>query len=492
MVKKFYITTAIDYVNASPHVGHAYEKVLTDVLARWKRIEGYDVFYVTGTDENAQKNYVVAKSKKIPTQKFVDKNSAEFEELCSKLNISNDEFIRTTETRHKEVAKLIFNKVNDNGDLYKKKYSGLYCQGCESFLNDKDLIKKKCPEHNKEPQVVEEENYFFRLSKYEKEILKLVSSKEFITPEGWKNEIINRIKLNGLKDISVSRPGLEWGIETPIDKDHKIYVWIDALSNYLSAVGYPYHKNYKKFWPADVHVVGKGINWFHSVIWPGILLSSKIRLPKKVLVHGYLTLNGKKISKSLRNTINPIKIIDKYGLDQFRYCLIKDIPFNQDGDFSEKAMLEKNNNELANDLGNLVSRTLSLCEKFFKGKISRQKDDGLIKKLKLGLIQTKIDNFELHNALGLIWKFVRSSNKYVNDKEPWKNEKNREVVLYNLLESLRIIAILTEPFIPDSSDKINQQLGVKLGKLKDSKFGLIKNYSIKKGDILFKKLEIGN
>ncbi len=492
MAKKFYITTAIDYVNASPHIGHAYEKILTDVLARWKRLENYDVFYLTGTDENAQKNHVVAKSKKIPTQKFVDKNSNEFEELCSKLNISHDEFIRTTESRHKKVAKLIFKKVNDNGDLYKKKYSGLYCEGCEAFVTEKDLIDGKCPEHKEEPKLIEEENYFFKLSKYEKEILKLVSSKEFIIPEGWRKEIVNRIKSEGLKDISVSRPGLVWGIETPIDKDHKIYVWIDALSSYLSALGYPGKKNYKKFWPADVHVVGKGINWFHSVIWPGILLSAKIPLPKHILVHGYLTFNGQKISKSLGNAINPIEVIEKYGLDPVRYSLIKDVPFNQDGDFSEKSLIDENNNELANDLGNLVSRSLTLCEKFFKGKLSKQKNDELIKILNLNKIQKQIDKFELHNALEEIWKFIRLTNKYVNDREPWKDEKNRELILYNLLESLRVIAILIQPFIPETSDKINKQLGVKSGTLKDIKFGLVKNYNIKKGEILFKKLENGS
>ena len=488
MEKLFYITTAIDYVNSPPHIGHAYEKILTDVLARWKRLEGYEVFYLTGTDENAQKNHTVAKDKKIPTQKFVDSNSIKFEELCSRLNISNNEFIRTTEKRHRETAKIIFNKLNDNGDIYKKKYSGLYCEGCEAFITEKELVNKKCIEHKKEPKRIEEENYFFKLSKYEKDILKLVSSNDFIIPKGWKNEIINRIKSDKLKDISVSRQGLEWGIETPIDKSHKIYVWIDALSNYLSGIGYPNSKNYKKFWPANIHVVGKGINWFHSVIWPGILLSAKIPLPKHILVHGYLTINGQKISKSLGNSIDPIEIVDKYGIDQLRYSLIKEIPFNQDGDFSENSLIERNNNELANDLGNLVSRTLTLCEKLFNGKISIQKDEGLIKKIGLNKIQEDINKFELHNALEKIWKFIRSTNKYVNDKEPWKNKKNCEEVLYNLLESLRVISILIEPFIPNTSKKINKQIGINLGKLGDIKFGLIKEYNTKKGEILFKKL----
>ena len=312
MINKFYITTAIDYVNAPPHIGHAYEKIITDVIARWKAIEGNDVYFLTGTDENAQKNAQAAKEKGIKTKEFVDKNTKEFEKLCRDLNLSNNDYIKTTEDRHKKLAQTIFKKIYDKGDIYKKTYSGLYCLGCESFLTEKDLVNGKCPEHNKEPKLIEEENYFFKLSKYEKEILKLVSSKDFIVPKGWRNEIVNRIKQDGLKDISVSRPNLSWGIDTPIDNKHKIYVWIDALSNYISALDYP-TKKFKKYWPADAHVIGKGINWFHSVIWPGLLLSAEIELPKHVLVHGYLTFNKQKISKSLGNAINPTEIINKYG-----------------------------------------------------------------------------------------------------------------------------------------------------------------------------------
>jgi methionyl-tRNA synthetase len=488
-MKKFYITTAIDYVNASPHIGHAYEKILADVVARWKRIDNVDTFFLTGTDENAQKNAQAAKEKGINTKEFVEKNSKEFEKLCQDLNLSNDDFIKTTEERHIKVAQAIFKKIFDKGDIYKKKYSGLYCQGCETFLTERDLVDGKCPEHNKKPQIVEEENYFFKLSKYEEEILELVSSKNFIVPEGWRKEIVNRIKSDGLKDISVSRPEMSWGIDTPIDKEHKIYVWIDALSNYISVLGYPSGKKFKKYWPADVHVVGKGINWFHSVIWPALLISADIEVPKTIWVHGYLTFNGEKISKSLGNVINPIEIIDKYGVDPVRYALIKDNPFNQDGDFSENSLKERNNNELSNDLGNLLNRILTLCEKYFDGKLKKQKDDNLIKEINLDKISKYMDKFELHNALEEIWKFVRLSNKYVNDKEPWKNEKNREVVLYNLLESLRVIGILIEPFIPETSEKLNNQLGVELGSLKNIKFGNVESYKIKKGDVLFKKLE---
>lgn len=484
MAKKFYITTAIDYVNGRPHIGHAYEKIITDIIARWKRLKGFDVYFLTGTDENAQKNAQAAKEKGVKTKDFVAKNSKEFEKLCEELNLSNDDFIKTTDSKHVKVAQAIFKKIFDKGDIYKKKYSGLYCLGCEAFLTERDLVEGKCPEHNKAPKIVEEENYFFKLSKYEKEILRLVSSKDFIIPEGFRKEIVNRIKQDGLKDISVSRPGLSWGIDVPNDKKHKIYVWIDALSNYISALGYPSGVKFKKYWPADVHVIGKGINWFHSVIWPGLLISAGVKLPKKIWVHGYLTFNGQKISKSLGNAINPSEIISKYGVDPTRYVLIKDIPFNQDGDFSEEALKDRNNNELANDLGNLVSRTLTLCEKYpYCGN-----DDGLFKSLNLVKIGNYFDSFEIHLALEEIWKFVRASNKYINDKEPWKNEDCREVVLYNLLEALRVISVLLSPFIPETCEKINKQLGVKAGDLKTVKFGLVKKYNVKREGVLFKKI----
>lgn len=489
MANRFYITTAIDYVNASPHIGHAYEKIITDVLARWKRISEYDVFFLTGTDENAQKNEQAAKAKGIDTKTFVDQNSKEFENLCKELNLSNDYFIKTTDANHAKVAQLIFQKIFDKGDIYKKSYSGLYCEGCEAFLIERDLVDGKCPEHKKAPKVVEEENYFFKLSKYEKEILKLTSSENFIIPEGFRKEIVNRIKSDGLNDISVSRPGLTWGIDVPIDKNHKIYVWIDALSNYISALGYPDGEKFKKYWPADVHVIGKGINWFHSVIWPALLMSAEIELPKTIWVHGYLTFNGEKISKSLGNAINPNEIIQKYGVDPVRYSLVRDIPFNQDGDFSEESLKLRNNGELANDLGNLISRTLTLCDKYFDGKLSKTKNDGLFDNLDLNKIQEYMDKYELHHALDEIWSFVRSANKYVNDKEPWKNEEGRNIVLYNLLETIRAISILVGPFIPGTSEKINSQLGIESGKLEDLGFGLVKEYNVKKEGVLFKKLE---
>lgn len=486
MKNKFYITTAIYYVNAAPHIGHAYEKIIADTIARWHRLKGENVFFLTGTDENAQKNEQAAREQGIEVKKFVDKNSKKFEELCKKLNISNDDFIKTTEKRHVMVAQNIFKKVYDKGDIYKGFYEGYYCEGCEAFLTEKDLLDGKCPEHNKEPIWLKEESYFFKLSKYQEQILKLLKSKDFVIPESKKNEMISRLENEGLKDISVSRTKLDWGIDVPIDKNHKIYVWFDALINYISALGYPNGNKFKKYWPADVHLIGKGINWFHSVIWPGILFSANIKQPKNIVVHGYLTVNGQKIGKSLSNVIDPINLIEKYGVDSLRYFLIREIPFGEDGDFSENSLKNRINNELANDLGNLVSRSLTLVEKF-KGKI--QGKDELSKKLNLKLINEYMDKFELHNALSEIWKFINEVNKYINDKKPW-NLKGKELsnVLYNLLESLRIISILINPFMPETSEKINKQLGINKGKLKDYKFIKTK-YKIKKGKHLFEKIK---
>ncbi len=484
---KFYITTAIDYVNAPPHIGHAYEKICADVIARWHRLKGEKVYFLTGTDENAQKNEQAAKEAKIETKKFVDQNSKLFEELCKKLNLSNDDFIRTTQARHTKVAQEIFKKVFDKGDIYKGNYEGYYCQGCEAFITEKELVDGKCPEHNKEPEWLKEESYFFKLSKYQDKVLKLIETNTFILPQKRRNEMISRLKSEGLKDLSVSRTNLDWGITTPIDKKHKIYVWFDALINYVSALGYPDEKPYKEFWPADCHYIGKGINWFHTIIWPAMLMSAGIPLPKTVYVHGYITLNGKKISKSLGNVIDPIFLIDKYEIDPIRYAIIRDIPHGEDGDFSEKSLINRNNNELANDLGNLLSRTLTLIEKNFNSEIPESKSELTFD---IEKIDKLMQNYELDKALAEIWKFVNKCNKYINDKKPWeiKDKKELEKILYTLADSLRIISILLHPFIPETSEKINKQLNIQLGTLKDCKPNLLKKTKIKKGEHLFKKI----
>ena len=490
-MKKFYITTAIDYVNGRPHIGHAYEKIIADVLARWHRIKGEDVFFLTGTDDNAQKNAEAAKEARKPIKQFVNDNAKIFQELCKVFNISNDYFIRTTEKRHIKFSQEIFSKSFKKGDIYKGKYEGYYCLGCEAFLTEKDLVDEKCPEHNKKPEWREEESYFFKLSKYKDKIISLVSSKDFIIPKDKKNEILARLKSEELKDLSVSRKNTEWGIITPIDKEHSIYVWYDALGNYVSALDYPKGKKFKKYWPADVHVIGKGINWFHSVIWPAILFSANITQPKRVLVHGYLTINGSKISKSLGNSIDPIELATKYPADSIRYVLLREVSLGDDGDFSEEALTSRHNNELANDLGNLVSRVLTLAEKnFSKGLKKSQVDKKLFSKLNIKKIDSLMENFEINNALSEVWKFINECNKHINQEKPWEMKgKELEKHIYSLLESIRILSILLSPFLPETSNKILKQLNQKPGNLKEAKPGLVKIYKVKKEGILFNKIE---
>jgi methionyl-tRNA synthetase len=453
---KFYITTAIDYVNAPPHIGHAFEKVLADALARWHRLQGDKTFYLTGTDENAQKNAEAAKEAGIPTQEFVDKNSKTFIKLCDALNISNDAFIKTSQKFHKDKAREIFKKVFDKGDIYKGKYEGLYCQGCEEFKTEKDLVEGKCPEHNKAPKQISEDAYFFKLSKYKDQLIKFVEN--YIVPNSKKKEILTRLKEEGLRDLCVSRTNLDWGIDSPIDDKYKIYVWFDALINYVSGA--------EGNWPADVHVVGKGINWFHSVIWPAMLMSAGIELPKKLLVHGYLTFNGQKISKSLGNSIDPIELAKKYPVNTIRYNLLRGSTF-EDFDFSEKELVDRHNNELANKLGNLVSRTSALAEKYGIEKTN----NSLLKKLNKKQIEKHFDNFELDKALNEIFAFIDTCNEFIQTKKPWETKDKK--VLYQLVESIRQIATLLSPFIPESAEQISK---------------IFKKDKIKKAPILFKKI----
>ena len=469
MVKKFYITTAIDYVNAPPHIGHAFEKVITDALARYQRLKGNKVHFLTGTDENAQKNAIAANQAGIPTKKFVDKNSKYFIELCEKLNISYDRFIRTTEKEHVKKSQEIFKKVYDKGEIYKGKYEGRYCQGCESFITEKELVDGKCPEHNKTPEWISEDAYFFKLSKYQKQLIKFIEN--YITPKSKKNEILARLKNEKLKDLCVSRTNLDWGIDSPIDKKFKIYVWFDALINYISGA--------EKNWPADIHVIGKGINWFHSVIWPAMLLSANYKLPKKLLVHGYLNIGGEKISKSLGNTINPIELAEKYSADSVRYSLLKSSVF-EDSDYSEQILIERHNNELANKLGNLISRVSTLAEKNTITKTPNK----LLKKLKLKQIENHFDNYELDKALEKIFAFIDNCNTYIQTKKPWETKDKK--VLYELADSIKAIAILLNPFIPETSEKIAKQFNFKIDYKNIST--PLKPTKIKKSDILFKKI----
>ena len=473
--KQFYITTAIDYVNARPHVGHAFEKVIADAVARWKRLNNYDVFFLTGVDENAQKNVEAAEKAGISVKTFIDKNARFFIELCRKLNLSHDDFIRTTAKEHGLIVQKIIKKIIDKGDIYKNKYIGLYCVGCETYYTEKDLIDGKCSEHKKEPEKRTEEAYFFKLSKYKNQLLKIIP--KYVIPEFRANEILSRIKEDGLNDICISRKGAKWGIDFPNDKNYKIWVWIDALINYVSGL----KDKEKKYWPADVHVIGKGINWFNSVIWPAILLSSGYELPDKLFVHGYLNLGGQKISKSLGNVVDPLELLKKYPTDSVRYSLLKCSAFD-DSDYSEEILIKRNNNELADKLGNLVSRVSALAEKYGIEKCA----NSLLKKLDIKKIEKLFENYELDKILNEIFAFIDLCNEYVQSKKPWETKDKK--VLYELCDSIKAIAILIYPFIPETSEKITKQFGFEI-KLENIEKPL-KITKIKKGEILFKKIVI--
>ncbi len=495
--KTYYITTAIDYPNAPPHIGHAYEKIIADMLARWHQLKGEDVFYLTGTDEHGQKIEKAAQTAGKKPQQFADEMVQHFKTLCEKLNLRNDQFIRTTDKKHVKTATEIFTKVYDKGLIYKGTYTGLYCTGCEAFYTEKDLDEGICPTHKKPVEKVSEESYFFKMSEFQHELIKHIQQHpDFIQPESKKNEIQNRLN-EPLRDLSVSRTTFKWGIQLPQDNAHVIYVWFDALINYLSGIAWPTTK-YEKYWPANCHLIGKDITWFHTVIWPIILMAAEIPLPKTIYCHGWLTVNGQKMSKSLGNVIDPIYLIDKYGEDPLRYVLLREVPAGEDGDFSEKALIERNNSDLADSLGNLLQRTSVLIQKNFKGNIpicGQQSD--YERQLEQAIPDTNelnelIDNYKWHHAVEKIWNYISKCNKYINDTEPWKqtNDPDRlATILYTLTEHLRIISILVWPIIPASAEKIAHQIGQPIGKLKDAKFNTKIQGEIVNPQILFKKLE---
>jgi methionyl-tRNA synthetase len=491
---KFYVTTAIDYPNTKPHLGQAYEKIIADVMARWHRLKGEDVLFLTGLDEHGQKiERVSIRAGKTP-QEFVNEMAVFFIDLCKKLNISYNDFIRTTEDRHIKIAKEIFKKVFDKGDIYKGFYEGLYCVSCEAYYTEKDAVDGKCPVHKTNLELLKEESYFFKLSNYQNKIIEHIkNNKNFILPESRRNEILNRLE-NELKDLSVSRTSFKWGIPLSIDERHVIYVWFDALLNYISAIDYPNDK-FKKYWPADVQNIGKDISWFHTVIWPAILLAADIELPKTIFVHGFINVGGEKLSKTRGISVDPFELTDKYGADTLRYFLMREIPLGEDGDFSEKALINRYNSELADALGNLVNRVLVLVEKNFDGFVPKPYGENL-KKLALSIskaVENSMGEFQFHNALNDIFYLVNESNKYINDKKPWeiKNRNELSGVLYDLLETLRFIAILLYPFMPETAGRILEQLGLeKKFSFEDLKWGVLKpENKIKRGKILFEKIK---
>jgi methionyl-tRNA synthetase len=461
--KKFFITTAIDYVNSLPHLGHALEKIETDVLARYHRSLGEEVFFLTGTDENSLKNVRAAEEEKIAIEELVNKYAKKFYQLKELLHLSFDDFIRTTEERHIKGAQKLWQACQK--DIYKKKYKGLYCVGCETFYKKEELINGLCPEHKTKPELVEEENYFFRLSKYQKELKKIIERNDLeIIPEVRKNEILSFIN-SGLEDICISRLSERakgWGIDVPSDPTQKIWVWFDALANYITAAGYGTDaEKFKNLWPADIHVIGKGIIRFHAIYWPAILLSAGLNLPKRIFVHGYITSRGEKMSKSLGNVIGPFELVKKYGTDPVRYFLLREIPPTKDGDFTYEKFEKRYESDLAKGLGNLVARIISMTGGL--GIEAPTQDTELqtaTKKAEKSCFEA-LDRFKFNEALASIWELVSFCDRYIEKEKPWE-DKNQKVIS-SLLFTLSKIARLLAPFLPETSEKILKELKTKKG-----------------------------
>ncbi|MCL5012143.1 MAG: methionine--tRNA ligase [Patescibacteria group bacterium] len=470
--EKFYVTTAIDYTNSVPHIGHMLEKIQADVIARYAHLQGKSVFFLTGTDEHGTKVYKTAQQQGILVKKFADANSKAFKELKKLLNLSWNEFIRTTDQKkHWPGVIKMWKALEQAGDLYKRTYRGLYCTGCETFLTEKDLVEGKCPIHLREPELIEEENYFFRLSAYTKTLRQKIKSKEFeIIPETRANEILALID-QGLDDVSFSRASdkLPWGIPVPGDSGQTMYVWADALTNYLSGIGYGRDtETFKKWWPADVQVIGKDILRFHAAIWPAMLLSAQLPLPKKLFVHGFINSEGQKMSKSLGNVVYPQDVVQEFGTDSVRYYFLREISPTQDGDYSRQRFVERYNADLANGLGNLVARVTGVALKFHKLIASDFKMMDLGVEQKIKTIQKSIDEamqaFRFNDALAELWSLIAFADSYINDKKPWSTENpaiENEKVLFNLLVLVNSVGVLLEPFMPETSKKIVKNLDLK-------------------------------
>lgn len=460
---KFYLTTPIYYVNDKPHIGHAYTTIAADIVARWHRANGRDAYFLTGTDENSQKNVEAAeRAGEKDINKYLDKMSAEWQETWDSLGLINSDFIRTTEERHLKAVEKFFHKVNDRGDIYAGEYEGWYCAGCEAFVTESELVDGKCPVHQKKPEKIKEKNYFFRLTNYRQKLLNHIEKNpDFIQPGARRNEVISYVR-DFMEDISISRESVKWGIKLPIDQSQVIYVWFDALINYISAVGYADdEKKFKKYWPADLHLVGKDIIKFHCALWPAMLMSAGLPLPKKIFAHGFFTVEGEKISKSLGNAIDPVDVANIYGLDAVRYYLMREISFGEDGAFSMDRLAERYNNDLANELGNLLNRVLGMTEKYFDGIVPKKTGEDIEN---WPVYSEAMNNLDFTRALDEAWEVIREANRFIDQEQPWQlakvDQKRLAAVMYILLETLRNIGWMLLPFMPRIAEEIWLQLGL--------------------------------